>query len=130
MKRRQMLIGCSAGLLAAGGARELFAGQPAPEEPAVSPALSKATFEPLVDTRFRLFDGRRSEGFVLRAVEDVPSSRDLEQFDLVFRGSGRTALRAGKYDLWHPQIGRLSLYLEPSRAARGRSARATFSLLR
>lgn len=129
MKRREMLIGCSAGLLAAGAPR-LLAGPPAADENAMSVELSKATFEPLVNTRFRLFDGRRSEGFVLRAVEDVPSSRDLEQFDLVFRGSGRAPVRAGKYDLWHPKVGRLSLYLEPSGTARARSARATFSLLR
>ena len=131
MKRRQMLIGCSAGLLTAGGAQGLLAGPPAPDEPAASLAMTRATFEPLVNTRFRLFDGRRrSEGFVLQAIDDVPASRDLEQFDLVFRGSGRVPLRADTYELWHPRIGRLSLYLEPSRSARGRRARATFSLLR
>jgi hypothetical protein len=125
-----MLIGCSAGLLAAGGAPRLLRGQSAAEDTVESLAFSRATFEGLIDTRFRLFNGRRSEKLVLRAVEEVPSSRELEQFDLVFRGSGRAPLRAGKYELWHPALGRLSLYLEPSVAPRGRSARATFSLLR
>jgi hypothetical protein len=129
MNRRQLLIGCSASVLAAGiEPSRLLAGPPE----GAGGALSRATFEPLVRTRFRLIDreGRTRETLTLEAVDDGPTSPGVEQFALRFRGSDREPLGPDVYTLAHRERGTLALYLEPSGDRPQGVYRAGFALLK
>jgi hypothetical protein len=132
MKRRQVLIGCSAVGLAIGSQPgELLAGLSVQGDDKRGP-LTKARFERLLKDSFQLFDSKRrpAERLILEAVDDGLASPRAEQFALVFRGSNRAPLRADTYTLEHAQEGRFQLYLEPSSLGRGGAYRAVFSLLR
>lgn len=132
MKRRQVLVGCSATALVAGAQPgRLLAGLPAGGPDERSPR-SRDRFERLVKESFQLFDAKQrpTERLVLEAIEDGPASPRTEQFALFFRGSNRAPLRPDTYTLEHAQEGRFQLYLEPSTQGRGSAYRAAFSLLK
>lgn len=56
-----------------------------------------------------------------------PSPR-LDQFSLLFVGTGQPQMAAGTYDVEHPALGHFALYLAPV-SGRGSAYRAEFNLL-
>ncbi|KAA3652234.1 MAG: hypothetical protein DWQ11_12195 [Proteobacteria bacterium] len=89
---------------------------------------SRATFNTLVDEAFQCaLGGGNTLALTLEAVLDGPHSPGLEQFDLVLRNSGGSALPAAAYPLYHPRTGAMLVHLTPSDSTPGRY-RAQFGL--
>ena len=85
-------------------------------------AIERATFEPRIGTWF-FVEGTRA-GLWLAAVEDGPSSLEVDHFALRFEGAPR--LPEGLYELRDAHGERWTLFLQPAAAGH----RAHFGLIR
>ena len=119
LSRRRFLTG-SATLLASVGFVPAWAGTPHEQ--------GRALFDALAGTSFAVFTGRRVSYCSLAEVRDGPTAAGLEQFSLVFDHLEGVVPGDGVYDLWHPDTGVFSLYLQPTDANAERYV-AVFSLI-
>ncbi len=91
---------------------------------------SREHFRDLVKRSFRVYDDRSRflDELQLVSIEDRPSAKGLEQFDLVFEGVFGESLSEGSYVLQETRS-RRSYAMHLQERERTRSYRATFSLL-
>lgn len=85
-------------------------------------AIERATFEPRIGTWY-FVEGTRA-GLWLAAIEDGPSSLEVDHFALRFEGAPR--LPEGLYELHDAHGERWTLFLQPA----GGGHRAHFGLIR
>jgi hypothetical protein len=132
MKRREFLVSCAAGCVAA-GIVPVTAHATAPDKYfSGAPRLSKQRFQELVNSQFRVYsNGWNSVPIKLTAVHDGPEAPGLDQFSILFHGPKNASIQAGSYLVNHHKDGDFLLYLEPagSQANTSTTFVATFSLL-
>lgn len=75
--------------------------------------ISYAGYRSAVDTMFRIEHGGISIPLRLAEVTEVRTGRGLEQFSLVFHGSGDRTLQQGTYELHHDVLGTMHLFIVP-----------------
>jgi hypothetical protein len=76
--------------------------------------LHADTFEPHVNTSFRICDGAgRTIDVLLARVDRLSSSPTLEQFSVVFRGPANLPLAQGTYQVEHDTLGAFQLFITP-----------------
>lgn len=93
---------------------------PPPQPPGQRDVLAdytKASFEPYLNSIFRLQTGFSSIEVTLTSIDDMPAPKGGECFALVFRG-GSTELPQGTYEIDHPALGTFLLLVVPSGADR------------
>ncbi len=114
-------------------AEALAQAPPAPRFRRIPPR--RAAFAGALRTRFEARPaGARgfTQGLLLVAVEDLPSAEAAgtrgseSSFSITFRGSGRRALPQGTFELRHPSLGAMLLFLVPGPAGREASYTAVF----
>jgi hypothetical protein len=127
MQRRQFIAGCSAALVAAGmEPPQLWT----TAGPAARQSMTRAQFETLIGSEFRLYNDRRFVDRVrLEAIDDGPQAAGLEQFTLRWRGHYSERLPEGIYTLERPDAPSLELALEPAHSSERPQYRSTFNLL-
>ena len=127
MQRRQFIAGCSAALaVAAIEPPQLWT----TASSKAGPAISRARFEALIGSEFRLYTEGRFAGRVhLEAIVDGPHTAGLEQFTLRWKGADTDRLPEGIYTLTTPGAASMDLALEPAHSADQVWYRSTFNLL-
>lgn len=127
MQRRQFIAGCSAALVAA-------TIEPPPLWTTAGPdarqSITRARFERLIGSEFRLYDDRRFVGRArLDAIDNGPQAAGLEQFTLRWTGHNSERLPEGIYTLKTSDAPSLELALEPTHPTGQPQYRSTFNLL-
>jgi len=92
-----------------------------------------ATFENRVGETFRtqVADGESLALELTEASQKTGHGRSDDVFSLVFRGQSETPLSQGMYDLEHPDLGTLPIFLVPIAHARsGFSYEAVFTRIK
>jgi hypothetical protein len=127
MERRQFIAGCSAALIAAGmEPPQLWT----TASPAARQSMTRAQFETLIGSEFRLYADRRFVDRVrLEAIDDGPQAAGLEQFTLRWKGYYSERLPEGIYTLETSDAPSLELALEPEHSTGTPGYRSTFNLL-
>ena len=74
--------------------------------------LGSASFSPLVNQNFNLYENRHGVTVQLTAVKNLPAPAGGEQFTLTFTAPAGVALKSGTYDVENPAIGLTAMYLE------------------
>lgn len=80
-------------------------------------SYSKASFRSYLNSIFQIQSAYGLIEVTLLEVNDLPASRGGESFSLLFRG-GRRQLRQNTYQVVHPSLGTLALFLVPTGADR------------
>lgn len=88
--------------------------------------LGLASFSPLLNQNFNLYESRHGVTVQLTAVKNLPAPSGSEQFTLTFTAPAGVDLNSGTYDVENAAIGMVPMYLE--RAAQGQLL-AHFNLL-
>lgn len=99
--------------------------------------FNRSTFAPLVESDFSVHpSGLRTRTLTLTEIRDLPQAdgsdaraTDPEEcFSLLFRDTGRIALKQGSYLIKHPQLGSFALFLVPMKSnGAGSSYEAVFN---
>jgi hypothetical protein len=129
MERRTFIMS-SAGVLAcaglgAGGA----AAANAAARQAVAGEISAEGFAALLHQPFTLHGQLKRTSVQLAAVSQIPALPGLHQFSLQFSGTQGKDFGSGLYDIEHPRMGRLMVYLDAQTVGGQVLYRADFSLL-
>jgi hypothetical protein len=113
MQRREFVV-ATGSLLAAG----LPEAATLPRPPAiVTPprglkTLGSASFTPLLNQNFNVYENRHGVTVQLTAVKKLPTPTGGEQFTLTFTAPAGVLLGSGMYDVEHAAIGLVPMYLE------------------
>lgn len=129
MERRTFIMSSAGVLACAGMGAGTAAAANAAARHAVAGEISAAGFEALLHQKFTVHGEARRTSVELAEVSQVPGTPGLQQFSLRFSGSPSGALDSGLYDVEHPKLGRLMVYLDARKAGGGMLYRADFSLL-
>lgn len=116
LSRRSFLLGTAVVIAAAGsqvaGVDQVGASTPGSS----SPALTRATFAPFLNSTFRLSNGPQSIPVVLSGIEDlVPVSTpgDQHRFSLMFRAPAGQPLPQAVRQVSQPGVGEVALFVVP-----------------
>jgi uncharacterized protein DUF6916 len=76
--------------------------------------LSVKTYEPLTNQKFRIYfaPDNISEAELIEVADRTRTKRQA-QFSLLFKAPGTAPIEQGLYDVEHPELGRISLFLVP-----------------
>ena len=124
LSRRRFILACGAAGMAAGfvpvggasarllGSADQIAG---PKKGTVMlKTLSRAVFEPLVDTSFHVSDGAgQAAAMKLVEVSAGRASSGFESYSLLFLGPARPSPAQGTYRFEHPDLGRFDIFIVP-----------------
>ncbi len=92
--------------------------------------LGVAAFADMVNDTFLIYDNVRGVSVQLVKVRKAKAEPGMQQFTLTFAGSDADALAGGTYEVEHPAIGKMPMYLDVSRRGQhGMLYRADFNLL-
>ena len=126
MQRRQFIAGCSAALAAAAMEPPQFWNAASAD---AHHGITRARFEPLIGSEFRIYADSRFAGRVrLEAIDDGPRAAGLEQFTLRWQGNNSERLPEGIYTLKTSGARSLELALEPTHSTERPRYRSTFNL--
>ena len=128
MKKGSLLVlatGVSLGEAKSIFGRDSLAGSLSPQEPLPSPKVdkkasivfAKSTFEPYVDTVFRITSERTAVNSTLISVVDigpVPDQKVPGRECFVIKFKGARPLAQDRYKLEHEKLGRFELFLVPA----------------
>lgn len=113
MQRREFVV--AAGSLLATGMPEaatLPRGPVILTPPRGLKTLGSASFSPLLNQDFNLYQNRHGVTVQLTAVRSLPAPSGGEQFTLTFTAPAGVVLNSGTYDVEHAAIGLTPMYLE------------------
>ena len=103
----------------------------ASSEAALFPPLTQATFESVLRSPFRVETATgQSLNLKLIEVEKYESGTNLEQFVLIFQGSGDSVLTQNTYSIEHRKLGKFDLFMAPlTQTGRSHYYQAAFNRL-
>ncbi len=127
MQRRQFII-AGIGTLAAVGMGAPAAG--AARLQGAAGQVSAGGFSAVLNESFNIYDGARGVTVQLVKVKEIASAQGSRQFSLSFKGGLADGIDSGTYDVEHPAIGKVLMFLDASQRGKGAVMyRADFNLL-
>jgi hypothetical protein len=116
LSRRSFLLGTAVVIAAAGSQVAGIDQVGATTSGISSPALTRATFAPFLNSTFQLSNGSQSVPVVLSGIQDLlPASTpgDQHRFSLMFRAPAGQPLPQAVRQVSQPGIGQVALFLVP-----------------